>query len=294
MNDNRQLYCSEAAYLRQMSNYEAEVKSWEVQPESFYVDTRYGKTHVLRAGDISKPALVFFHGWSGNAAGTRSELDLARLTKHFCIYSPDTIGQSGKSAPSRPETSASPYADWIVDVFEGLELTEAYISGISGGGYLSLKAASYLPDKVKSAFLMSSAGVVSLSRPPVKFLAAAIPALLGFQWAARNFVKQMVSPFYQDEKSLNEMAIGMQLMISQMKPVSGPKALPDEELRRIQCPVCIVMGKYDNAIPPIKTIERAVRLIPNIKTQLIDAGHIMTMEKRDWLMDELLRFFGME
>ena len=294
INDNRQLYRSEAGYLQQMKFYDLELDRWEVQPELLSVQTRYGDTHILRAGDPAKPALMFFHGWSGNASGTRTELDLLRLSQHFCIYSPDTIGQSGKSAPSRPDTANSPYGDWIVDVLDGLHINEVYVSGISGGGYLSLKAASYAPDKVKRVFAMSSAGLVSLSRPPFRFLLNAMQAMIGLPWGARNFVKLMLSPDFQDQKVIEEMAQGMKMMIGQMKPVAGPKALSDEELRWIQCPVKIVMGKYDMAIHPLKTIERAGQFIPNVQTHLIEAGHIMTLEKRDWLMAELLRFFGMD
>lgn len=294
ISDNRQLYRSEAGFLQVMKAYDLELDRWEVQPESLSIQTRYGDTHVLRAGDPAKPALMFFHGWSGNASGTRTELDLVRLSQNFCIYSPDTIGQSGKSASSRPDTVGRPYGDWIVDLFDGLNINEVYVSGISGGGYLSLKAASYAPDKVKGVFAMSSAGLVSLSRPPIRFLFNAIQMMMGLPWGARNFAKMMLAPDFQDEAVIEEMAQGMKMMIGHMKPVAGPKALSDEELRRIQCPVKIVMGKYDMAVHPHKTIERAEQFIPNVQTHLIEAGHIVTLEKRDWLMAELVRFFAMD
>lgn len=288
------LYRSKSAYDNAMQRYDDALTQWQLTPQSFYVDTRYGKTHVLRVGELSNPPYIFFHGWNGNAAGGNGELDIPRLAQYFCMYFPDTIGQSGKSAPTRPNTADSSFGDWIADIFTALEFERVYVGGISGGGYLSLKACAHNPDKVIKAFAMSSGGLVDLSRINWRFVLNAIPVLIGFEWGGRYFVRKMLSPDFDDESVIYHMGEEMRETLGALKPVNGPKALSDEELKNIQCPVSIIMGKYDTTVNPHETIERAERLMPNVRTQLIDAGHLMTLEKRDWLMDELLAFFDVE
>lgn len=289
-----QLYRSQSAYEQSMQSYDEAVSQWSIQPESLYVDTRFGSTHLLRIGDSSKPPFVFFHGWNGNSAGLNIELDIPRLARHFQLHFVDTIGQSGKSAPVRPDTKDSSYGDWAADVFESLDLKDIHLSGISGGGYLSLKACVQAPDRINRAFLMVPGGLVDLSRINLRFIISAIPSAVGFEWGGRFFVRRMLSPNFTDKGRIHEMGAGMQNVLSGLIPVLGPKALSNKELKQIQCPIYIVVGEHDIAVPPKKTIKRAQKRLANVTTKMIDAGHMITIEKREWLMDEMLKFYGVE
>ncbi len=294
MIDIRELYRSESAYIKSMQQYDENVASWTVQPQSLYVDTRFGKTHVLRVGESSKPPFLFFHGWSGNASGTHSELDIARLAQYFCLYFPDTIGQSGKSAPSRPPTDDDSYSLWGTDILSALDLHDVYLSGISGGGYLALKTASLTSEKVKKIFLIVPGGFVDLSRINLRFILSVMPAAMGFEWGGRYFIRRMVSPNFDDEVKIDEMGKGMKDILSGLKPVNGPKPLSDEELKSISCPAYVIVGQHDIAVNPKQTIQRAHQNLLNVKTVMTDAGHMITLEKWDWLMDEMLAFFEVE
>ena len=207
------------------------------------------------------------------------------------MYFPDTIGQSGKSAPIRPNTADSSYGDWTSDIFSALAFDKVFVSGISGGGFLALKACAYNSDKVQKAFVMSSGGLVDLSRINVRFILSVMPAVMGLEWGGRYFMKRMVSPNFDDDAKIREVGEEMRQTLGAVKPVNGPKPLSDKELQSITCPVSIVMGEHDIVVAPHETIERAEQLIPNVVTHLIDAGHMLTLEKRDWLMNEMLKFF---
>jgi len=152
MDDLRQLYRSDEAFERSMRTYDETLFHWQITPESLFVETRFGRTHILRVGESHNPPLIFFHGWSGNAAGTHTELDIVRLAEHFYLHFPDTIGQSGKSAPVRPPTDDASYGQWGADIIDALGFEQVYLSGISGGGYLSLKTASTVPEKIVKMF----------------------------------------------------------------------------------------------------------------------------------------------
>jgi len=294
MEDLRELYRSDDAYERSMAHYDESIAGWQIQPESLFVETRFGDTHILRVGESSNPPLIFFHGWNGNAAGVHTELDIPRLTKYFCLHLPDTIGQSGKSSPSRPPTDDASYGLWGADIIDALRFEQVYLSGISGGGYLSLKTASIIPDRIIKMFLMVPGGFVDLSGINFRFVMSAIPAAMGFKWGGRFFVRRMLSPNFKDTVLIHKMGEGMQSVLGNLKPVYGPKRLSKKELKRITCPVYVVAAKHDIAVAPYRTVRRARRTLSDVTTQVVEAGHMITIEKRDWLMNELLRFFEME
>ncbi len=294
MIDNSSLYKSPASHRIMMASYDEGLRGWPVPTESRYVKTRHGETHVVIAGREDAPPLFFFHGWNGSACGTRDELDLSVVTQHFRLYSPDTIGQSGRSAPNRPSVEGDAYGEWIVDLFDGLNIEQAHVSGISGGGYLTLKIASFAPQRVMKAFAISTAGVMSLARPGWKFLLAALPAFIYPSPATgRNFVRTVSAPNVPFSAAHERMAQGMALMFRHYRMLGSPGYLSDDELKRISAPVYVLMGAYDSTVSAQRTVERAQRLIANVQTEIVpDGGHTLTMDRPDIVMDRFMTFFA--
>ncbi|MBZ0285155.1 MAG: alpha/beta hydrolase [Anaerolineae bacterium] len=293
MIDNSILYKSANGRAAVMNAYDETVRRWPVQPESLVVDTRHGKTHILAVGNADAPPLFFFHGWNGSACGTASELDLPLLAQHFRIYSPDTIGQSGRSAPNRPTVKGDAYGEWIVDLLDGLKIDRAYVSGISGGGYLTLKIAAYAPERVIKGFAIASAGLISLARPPLKFLLSTIPAFIYPHPATtRIFVRAVSAPGIPFSSEHEEMARGMALLFRHFRMIGSPGLLTDAELRRITAPMYILMGEHDVACSPKPSVERAQRLIANVQTEMVlGGGHVLNLDKPGLATEKMLAFF---
>lgn len=291
MIDNRVLYKSDKGHAAVQAAYDESVKSWGIPVELIIVDTRHGQTHVLAAGPKDAPPLFFFHGWNGSACATGSELDVRALTQKFRLYSPDTVGQSGRSAPNRPSVEGDAYGEWLVDVLDGLKVEKAFVSGISGGGYLTLKLASYAPDRVAKAFAISTAGVMSLARPPLKFLLGALPAFIyPSQATGRLFVRNVSSPEVPFTPAHDEMARMMAMLFRHYRMIGSPGYLSDDELRRITAPTYILMGSHDSTVSADATAERARRLIPNVQAEIIpQGGHVLTMDCPELVMS---RFWG--
>jgi pimeloyl-ACP methyl ester carboxylesterase len=294
VNDNSILYKSAAGHAILSAAYDEALRRWPVPCESPYVDTRHGKTHVLVAGREDAPPLFFFHGWNGSACGVDDELDLAIITQHFRLYAPDTIGQSGRSAPNRPSGKGDAYGEWILDLFAALNIQRAFVSGISGGGYLTLKIAAFAPERVIKAFAISSAGLISLTRPGLGFMLAAIPAFIYPGPATGRLFVRMVSgrniPF---SPAHERMAQGMALLFHYYRMLGPPGFLSDHELRRISAPVYVLMGEKDSTVSASRTVERAKRLIHNVQTEIVpDAGHTLTMDRRDIVMKRMMEFLG--
>jgi pimeloyl-ACP methyl ester carboxylesterase len=70
---------------------------------------------------------------------------LGRSANHYRTYAIDLIGEVNKSILTRPVNNRQEFADWIEDLFNGLQIEIAYMVGNSFGGFLTFNTALYLP-----------------------------------------------------------------------------------------------------------------------------------------------------
>ena len=112
------IYKSEKGKKAILSFYEKQLKRMNKKYEDIYIDTSFGKTHLIEPGNMSGNPLLVFHG--GNATTAYNLLACDFLMNDFHIYAVDTIGHPGKSA----EVSLSPnnydYGKWTAEVIEKL------------------------------------------------------------------------------------------------------------------------------------------------------------------------------
>ena len=79
-----------------LSLYERQLERLDKKFEDIYIDTTFGKTHLIETGNFTGVPLLVFHG--GNATTAYNLLGCDFLMKDFHIYAVDTIGHPGKSA----------------------------------------------------------------------------------------------------------------------------------------------------------------------------------------------------
>ncbi|WP_233713490.1 alpha/beta fold hydrolase [Lederbergia citri] len=80
-------------------HYEDYVKSFKFDVERMYVETSYGKTHVLIAGPKEGKPIFLFQG--GNCINPMTLTWFIPLVEKYRIYAPDTIGHPGYSDENR-------------------------------------------------------------------------------------------------------------------------------------------------------------------------------------------------
>src|SRR6476660_1417977 len=115
-----QIYKTEEGRLAVENQYRRILERWPVASEQRIVPTRQGDTFVIASGDPSAPPVVLFHGSGTNSAAWIR--DVATWAQHHRVYAVDMIGEPGLSAPSRPALASSAHAEWLDDVWAGLEL----------------------------------------------------------------------------------------------------------------------------------------------------------------------------
>lgn len=272
-----------------MALYDAALAHAPVEYESLTVETRYGHTHVLVGGPVNGQPLVAFHGWNGNASGVGA--DFPFLFGSSRVYMPDIIGHPGRSSANRPKLMGSTYADWMADVLVELNLQQTNMLGISGGGWVTLKFASYYPHKVARAIVISTDGLSPTNTSGM--LWGMLPvALFPNRFTAAWFLKFMTSPNTPKGEHAQGFAEAMRVFIKHFKTQGNPGQLSENELRQITSPLLVLMGEYERLFKPKMAIERARSQIPGLVSAEIvpNAGHLVTVDQPDWLKQRVLKF----
>ncbi len=289
MPDSSSLYRSPEAYAAVMAHYDTALERLPVPYESLMVPTRFGETHVLAMGNSEAPGVVLLHGLSADALAMRTMF--SAFAREYRVYAPDAIGYSGKSAPTRPDFDG--YAQWLMELFDALQLEQAHLVGISFGGWLSLKLCALAPERVAHLALMSSAGFVSVSPfTLLKLLSIYIPATFPFagRGSARRFVRFCSSPAWQPDVETFE---AIYLLLKGFKaPRELPPRLKDDDLSRISAPTLLLMGQYERFFKPEPVLSRARALLPKLRAAEIvpGVGHIMNLENPELVNARILRF----
>lgn len=126
---NATLYKSPEGAKQVMAIYDGALKNWPVPYETRNISTRHGDTFVLVSGNENAPAMILLHGAGGNSSMWAGEV--GEYSRHFRVYAADLPGEAGKSAPNRPAWDSLAFAEWLEDVFNGLNIERATLVGIS-------------------------------------------------------------------------------------------------------------------------------------------------------------------
>lgn len=272
-----------------MAMYAQALALGPVAYESRTVNTRHGKTQVVSGGPEHAPPILVFHGWNGNAPGAGA--DFSFLFDTWRVYLPDIIGHAGKSAPNRPATRGSTYADWACDVLDELGLQQTTVMGISGGGWMTLKFAAYYPARVTRAIAISTDGLSPTQTWAM--LRGMLPvALIPNRTTARWFMEFVTSPNTPKGEPTQKFGDAMQILLKHFKTQGNPGQLTDDELRQMTSPLLVLMGEYERIFSSQIAIQRAKRLIPGlVAAELVpNAGHLMTADQPQWLKERIFRF----
>ena len=178
------IFANSDGQAKYMAAYEAMFSLWKVPHYSINVKTSYGPTHINVSGPGDGYPLVLLH-----AAGLSSTVwfaNIAELSANHRVYAVDVIGDAGKSVADQLMTNRTDYAQWLREVFDGLNIERCYLLGHSYGGWLSLNMALAYPERLQKIVLLAPAA----SFCPLGFVTKLILYLAEFKihLPARSFL----------------------------------------------------------------------------------------------------------
>lgn len=260
--------------------------------ENLDISTRYGDTHILASGPQDALPLVLLP-----AMGVTSRMwqpNLAVLSQVYRTYAVDTIGDMGKSVLYDQEhypKNGQAYSDWLVDVFDEIDIEGAHVIGASMGGWIAMNHAIHAPERVKRVVLLAPMGLPSWWTT-LKVLSHLWSVFL---FPTQSNIERIIQWALGEDPSVRaafaDFIITGARNFSTYK-VAPPLPLPDDQLRKIKAPTMLMLGEHDNVIGnAMEVTKRARRLIPHVAVDILpNTGHMMSTEKPDYVNSRILDF----
>jgi len=265
---NRKVFRSEEGRQKILGYYRELIGKLDFPYMERYIDTSFGKTYVFEAGSSDHQPVVLIHGSCSNSSMWFG--DVNRLSQHYHVFSVDIAGDAGSSEPNRLDPSTNEFTDWLLEVWNGLDIEKASLIGNSLGGWICLQFASRFPERVNSLILLAPSGIV-----PVKL--SFIVKTLFFLMMGKKGQKAMRKMIFGNDQIPEEAIRGTELIGGNFNPMTG--ALPpltNQQMGRLTMPVLYIAGSLDVTADIKKASERLKRFTPNAEIRILkNNGHVV-------------------
>jgi pimeloyl-ACP methyl ester carboxylesterase len=281
------VYKSEKAKARLSRYYNAIMSNWPVPYNESVLETPHGRTHILCCGKEDGKPLLLFHGTGNNSLTWRYNVE--QLGRHFRLYLIDTVNDPGKSQASKGFNAATGYTAWIGELLDSLNLGKVSILGHSKGGWIALNTVIAIPDRIDKVILLAPAAGINAKLDP-KFIRKSI--LVGMFPSVKNitsYLQYISSP----NRPVNEQYAQYlsELIRGTRSKLIRHRQFTDSELMGIENPVLLAFGENEVSIDWQSVIERAKKLIKNLKVQVVaKTGHALHGEKPEEVNSIIIDF----
>ena len=266
--------------------------------ENLTVKTSFGETVVwsLNHHQQDLEPIVFLPG--ARTCGMFWDLNnnLKTLKKDFRLYLVDVIGQPGLSSGNSPNVKTKEFAFWLGEVLDALNLNQTNLVGASFGGELAMKFAAVAPDRIKKMVLMNPIGLSYISLAPKTLFYNLLPIYFPNRQNVERFMDNVALAAPDDmppeRRSLLAEFI-LQTLTGFNFKADYPYKMSDNEFANLTTPTFLILGDSDKLIPHQKTVERAKKLLKNLKETIVlkNVGHgielsLEAIEKLDNILRE--------
>lgn len=258
--------------------------------ESVFVDTRFGKTHVLTAGPTDGEPLVVFHG--GNVVNPITLRWFEPLAKKFKVYAPDTIGHPGKSDEVRLSPGSNEYGNWVLDILDSLAIEKANFIGPSYGGGILFRFATVAPTRIKKAVFLVPSAIANGSYWSMitKIL---IPLFMYRKFPSKKrLIKATEAMFDEkiDEDVLEQVGYVYRYVHLEKE---FPKFITKGELENFTAPSFLIAAENDLFFPAKLIVPKAQKTIPNlVRVKVMEkSSHFQNDRNIKIITEEIIDFF---
>lgn len=273
---------------KMMGIYDAKLAQWPTPYETQYVDTSYGKVHVIISGPEDAPPVLLLN--AGQMSGWSWITNVGALNEHYRTYAIDAIGEPGKSELSDIEhfpRNGKEWSDLLVEITTILGIDKAYVVGASNGGFQALHYAILHPERIEKLALLGAMGLTPSTNENI--VRIALSQMFPFKWLQDNTVQWS----FGDDPGVRSQIDDWFYLVFQTAPQeSPPSTMKAEELRQITTPTLSILGTRDNLMGNLAAVRELASNVPGIKIVEVEAGHLMGIENPETCNKLILDFFG--
>jgi pimeloyl-ACP methyl ester carboxylesterase len=260
-------------------------------------------------GGASGPAVLLLHGSGFDAAGVSFGCAMATLAAECRVFAPDLPG-FGDSDPMPDGWGFADYSAFLSQLLTALGLRRASLVGTSMGGGIALGFALDAPERVERLVLIDSACLTNaIPGGRATWFAVHLPGLSALQWrilaSSRRAMRWLLRRSIPHRPEGVTPALLDQVMKGMRKPGAaaafrrwerqevrwhGLRTNYVDRLPGLAVSTLILHGA-DDPLLPVAVAERAHRLIPNSRLEVIaDCGHLAPLDQPDAVSRALREF----
>lgn len=283
------IYKSKEGKEKIINLYDSQLTRLKTPWKDAYVDTTFGKTHIIETGNLSGEPLLVFHG--GNATTAYNLLACDFIMKDFHIYAVDMVGHPGKSAETSLSAKGYDYGQWVSEVIDGLKYDKISLFGGSFGAGVIAKTMCICPEKIKRVVLYVPSGIKNA--PAIKSASMMNPMIAYWITGKDKWLKKCMLPMAITEDNITkDIYETAKHSIDYVRVKTGmPSNVDGELMKKCSAPTLVMAAEKDCLFPGEGVIERAKEIIPNCTTYMLEGrGHMnfLTDEEKKMIVDFLL------
>ena len=286
MKANSPIFKSAKAEARMLAVYDKAMKLWPISFEQRDIPTQYGSTHVIISGPKDAPPLILLHCALMTSAIWSPIIEI--LSRDHRTFAVDVIGDVGRTVPSNPPKTERDFANWLVEVYEGLGITKASVLAWSFGGFVATNFAIHEPDRVIKLGLL--APFATFVKGGIGFLLGFIPFLIPTRATARFFEKKLC---YKSNFVFKEHSDILYERFKSAKVIFKvpPRVFTDEELGKLNMPILLLIGEQEFLYNSRAAVERAKQILPNGDIELLpNCNHAIVSDQTDQVSKRIIDF----
>jgi pimeloyl-ACP methyl ester carboxylesterase len=266
------LYKSEFGKNEILNLYNQKLKELEIEYTYKVIDTDFGKTNIIVAGDSTKPPLIIIHGSNGCAPIALETYPT--LSKKFQIFAIDVLAQPNKSAETRLSMKDNSYGLWINELINKLELKNVTMAGFSFGGLIILKTLIQNESNIKEVFLSAPAFIVN-GNPLIALFKIFIPMKRYIKTKKTKYLEKFLESLFSEKDEFAHNYLSKVFLYFNMD-FSPVPVIKKEEALFIKTPITLIVAKKDIIFPGVKMMKRANKIFPSLKNTLLleDSKHV--------------------
>ena len=267
--------------------YDAKLDSLTIDFEYLGVDTTFGKTNIIAAGDPENSPIIIVHGANGCAPIALETY--ANLHKKFRVFAVDVLAQPNKSAETRLSMKDDSYGKWMNEIITDLKIDSVTMAGFSFGGLIILKTLEYDESYIKEVYLSAPAYIVN-GNPLQAIFKVFIPMKRYMKTQKVKYVEKFLSHLFTDRDEfaiefLSKVFLEFEMDFTPVPVIDAKKA------GKITTPITIFAAQDDILFPGNKMIKRAEKIFPSLKksTLLEHSNHVQNKEQNEMIEQEIMR-----
>lgn len=287
------LYKNEEVKAVAFDSYDRAMELWPVAYDEAWVDTEYGKTHVVVSGPESGKPVFLIPGLFADA--TMWYANVGPLAGEYRVYTLDLITFGGKSEPSDKRVGeVGDYVAWFEAVMGHFGHSEVAVAGLSYGSWLSLALAREVPESIAAVimldpsetFVKMDGGIAWKGFWSFAFFPNRKKYAKFFDWIGGGYTDPQMDVW--GEHLLDVVEYGSVGMFD----IPQHRVYTAEELTMVSMPVLVVAGgKPILYKDPQKFTAAAAAALPDAEIEVVpDTGHSLNVEKADQVNERMLRF----